>query len=330
MMISFITVIQPTDTTYASNIDCINIPMYSTINTLLDADTNVSCTFETEHSYEEYEVAVRLSRMSLVVLSVNFGNTDSNHGSAQLYTDKACTKKVFDSTLGSTGSAYEILDAGTYYLKIWTDADSYLKNASTVNAVIGALPLNRVLGYTTEISDDGKTGTVTFRNYVGEYIHEVDIADSAINSQYASESKYWGSQLWVSTKKPSGTTLLTFDNNDKATYTFTKNGTYTIRIVTKEYTTSIDAISYQVEFNGIDETAPKVTGVKNGKTYTKAVTIKASDSGSGLKSATLNKTKVKISKLKNGYKVSKNGKYTLKVTDKAGNTKTIKFTIKKK
>ena len=45
---------------------------------------------------------------------------------------------------------------------------------------------------------------------------------------------------------------------------------------------------------------------------------------SGIKTATLNGSAVKT-----GKKISKAGSYTLKVTDKAGNTNTVKFKIKK-
>jgi hypothetical protein len=74
----------------------------------------------------------------------------------------------------------------------------------------------------------------------------------------------------------------------------------------------------------VDSTKPTVSGVKNGKTYSKAVTIKFSDETSGIKKATLNGKTIKT-----GKKVTKAGSYTLKVTDKAGNTRTIKFKIKK-
>lgn len=73
-----------------------------------------------------------------------------------------------------------------------------------------------------------------------------------------------------------------------------------------------------------DTKAPTIKGVKNKKTYKKAVTIKFSDATSGIKSATLNGKKIK-----SGKKVKKNGTYTLVITDKAGNSKTVKFTIKK-
>ena len=79
------------------------------------------------------------------------------------------------------------------------------------------------------------------------------------------------------------------------------------------------------EYNVVyDATAPTVSGVKNNKTYKKAVTIKFSDKVSGIKSAKLNgKT------IKSGKKITKAGKYTLKVTDKCGHVRTVKFTIKK-
>lgn len=73
----------------------------------------------------------------------------------------------------------------------------------------------------------------------------------------------------------------------------------------------------------IDRTAPSIKGVKNKKTYKKAVTIKFSDKN-GIKSAKLNGKA-----FKSGSKVSKKGNYTLKVTDNAGNSRTVKFQIKK-
>ena len=94
-----------------------------------------------------------------------------------------------------------------------------------------------------------------------------------------------------------------------------QDGEYTVTAKTKNAEKTITFIK--------DSTKPVVTGVKNGKTYTGSVTIKFSDELSGIKSAKLGKKKVK-----SGVKVSKAGTYTLKVTDKAGNKTTVKFTIK--
>ena len=78
----------------------------------------------------------------------------------------------------------------------------------------------------------------------------------------------------------------------------------------------------QISFR-IDTTKPSVSGVVNGKTYKSARTIRFSDKGSGIKKASLNGTAIK-----SGKTVSKKGTYTLAVTDKAGNKKTVKFKIK--
>jgi hypothetical protein len=74
-----------------------------------------------------------------------------------------------------------------------------------------------------------------------------------------------------------------------------------------------------------DKTAPVVKGVRNKKTYKKAVKIKFSDAASGIKSAKLNgKT------ITSGTKLKAVGSYTLKVKDKAGNQTTVKFKLKEK
>jgi len=73
----------------------------------------------------------------------------------------------------------------------------------------------------------------------------------------------------------------------------------------------------------VDRKKP-TTNIKNNKTYKKTVKITFKDSISGIKKATLNGKKIK-----SGKKVKNNGTYTLKITDKAGNVKTVKFTIHK-
>lgn len=73
----------------------------------------------------------------------------------------------------------------------------------------------------------------------------------------------------------------------------------------------------------IDQKLPTIKGVAYGKTYRTPRTITFSDN-IGVKSATLNG-----STIRNGKKVSKPGTYTVRVTDKAGNVKSVKFKIKK-
>ena len=73
----------------------------------------------------------------------------------------------------------------------------------------------------------------------------------------------------------------------------------------------------------VDNRKPVVKGVTNKAVYTKPVKLRFSDNIS-VKAATLNGKKVK-----NGCTVSKKGTYRLVVTDRAGNKRVIKFTIRK-
>lgn len=101
-----------------------------------------------------------------------------------------------------------------------------------------------------------------------------------------------------------------------------ENGIHTIGIMnqngTKKYFSFI-----------VDTEKPIIEGAENNKTYKKKVELTFYDNESGVKKVTINGKKISAKSLENGYTIKKNGKYTVKVTDKAGHTKTIKFTIKK-
>lgn len=71
----------------------------------------------------------------------------------------------------------------------------------------------------------------------------------------------------------------------------------------------------------IDKSNPK-TNIK-AKTYTKTVRIKASDKVSGV-----SKIKLNGKTIKNNKYLDRSGKYTLKIWDKAGNMKRVKFRLK--
>lgn len=98
---------------------------------------------------------------------------------------------------------------------------------------------------------------------------------------------------------------------------FSSDGKYVIKVYDKNK--NLKKLTFY-----IDKKKPVVTGVKNGATYKSAVTIKFSDAGTGVKSATLNGKSVK-----SGVKVKNSGTYTLSVKDKIGRVTTVKFTIRK-
>lgn len=72
----------------------------------------------------------------------------------------------------------------------------------------------------------------------------------------------------------------------------------------------------------IDKKKP-TTNLKNNKTYKKNVKVSFADKTSGIKKAVLNGKKIK-----SGYKIGKSGSYKLVLTDKAGNTRTVRFKVK--
>lgn len=101
----------------------------------------------------------------------------------------------------------------------------------------------------------------------------------------------------------------------KNSYKASKDGKYKVEIKLAS------GVEKKFSFT-IDKTKP-TTNIK-AKTYTKDVKITYKDSLSGIKKATLNNKSIK-----SGTKVTKDGKYTLKITDRAGNTKIVKFNRKK-
>ncbi len=101
-------------------------------------------------------------------------------------------------------------------------------------------------------------------------------------------------------------------------FAFVKDGKYTVK------TTLVNGAVKSTNFT-VDKTKP-TTNMK-AKTYKKkkaGYKITFKDATSGVKSATLNGKKIKSGKI-----VKNTGSYTLVITDKAGNKKTVKFKIKK-
>lgn len=117
-----------------------------------------------------------------------------------------------------------------------------------------------------------------------------------------------------------GGAITSFKVNGRAqaenSYTTTKDGAYKAEIETA-------AGTKQTVIFCVDRKKP-TTNVKNNKVYKKNVKITFQDKLSGMESATLNGKK-----LKSGKTLKKNGTYTLKLKDKAGNITKIKFKIQK-
>lgn len=102
--------------------------------------------------------------------------------------------------------------------------------------------------------------------------------------------------------------------------TLSNTGTY--KVVAKDSLGNTKTLTFK-----IDKKKPTIKGAKNGKTYKKTVKLRFKDAN-GIKKVVINGKKVKkVNKVK---KLKRNGKYTVRVVDKAGNVTKIKFKIKKK
>lgn len=143
-------------------------------------------------------------------------------------------------------------------------------------------------------------------------------AADKITIRGAKDKKAYRRAITLQVDAQSAITTFTVNGKQQTTNRFStdQDGKYKIMVQ------SATGLTKKVTFC-IDKQKP-TTNVKHKKTYKNAVKITFKDKISGIKKATLNGKKIK-----SGKKVKKNGKYTLKIYDKAGNVKTVKFTIKK-
>lgn len=232
-----------------------------------------------------------------------------------LYSDPQLTKELLK--IGNYTEKTEVfLPKGTYFLKAQDEKLLGADHMVTIRLTIGAVPQKNMLKVSTKTNKNKTEATVTVIQGFDGNLRNIQYIKGNVPNTYVNEKEYWMVEL-VSHYYSSGykSTVVKSGN----TFTVTKNGTYTVRIENEDG----NACSIPFSINSLDDKAPVITGVTNGKTYRKPVVIRFGDKGSGVKKAALNGKTIKTNK-----KVSKNGSYTLKVTDRAGNSKTVKFKIK--
>lgn len=249
-----------------------------------------------------------LTQKSYVKISANHTTTKSytfpyGKSTVNLYSNKGYSVLLGDTSFDNTESwvspsIYLELDAGTYYLSLNVKSNYGFSYDFTGYVNVAAVKATKGVTVKKTINSTKNAATLKVSTSgIGE-----------VTSISYLEGKKTASSSW------SGATKLK-SNKVK----LKKNGWVTFQIQTEYYTTY-----KQYKVTGIDTTKPTVKGVKNKKSYKKPVTIKFSDKSSGIKKATLNGKKIK-----SGKKVKKAGSYTLKVWDKAGNCRIVKFKIKK-
>jgi hypothetical protein len=309
-------------TVYAEEFTKVSVTELSTME---DWDQNIQVSYEKDFSLSKDEnpeesiyLSFTLPEDSLVRImqTITYKNTGAANVGAYssklyIYSDSGlANQKMEVSTPKKDGSksTYQYLEAGTYYIRTTAKYSWGYSTAFTKKICIGSVDADQLLKTTVKVNGTKNKATIS--------VDLSALGQAADTLQYVAGSytmKDIDNKIWKSSEAVTA---------DTTGFSVAKNGTYTIRVKVKYASDNTVSVSMPVKVSGLDNKKPLVTGVKNGYTYKKTVTIKFSDKTSGIKKATLNgKT------IQSGKKVSKKGSYTLKVTDKAGNTKTVKFKI---
>lgn len=224
---------------------------------------------------------------------------------------------------------YGFLPAGTYYMTLKTHMYEFSGNGGTdfVGEVIvygATMPVSKCLELSKK-ANGYKSVTVSWENKLSDYMKYAQYQPGEIALSKVNDEKTWKGRIQGVYIDGNDNCVIWEPQKGTLKYSMTaqKNGAYTYMIYAGNVE-NYSRYSAVVNVTEIDNVKPVVKGVKNNKTYKKKVKITFSDKQSGIKSATLNGKKIK-----SGKKVSKKGKYTLIVKDKAGNKTTVKFKIKK-
>ncbi|MCP8967666.1 beta strand repeat-containing protein [Ectobacillus ponti] len=246
--------------------------------------------------------------------------TNNDGALAYTFTDNGTYTFTFKDAAGNTGSA--VATVNNIDKKAPTATVSYSKTTPTNGDVTATITPSEAVTvtnnggslshtftandtFTFEFKDNaGNTGTATAT------VNNIDKTAPTATVTYSQTAPTNGNV--TATITPSEAVTVT-NNSGALTYTFTANGTYTFTYVDAAGNTG----NATATVNNIDKTAPTVNGVSNNQTYTSSVAPTFTEG-----TATLNGNP-----FTSGTAVSAAGSYTLVVTDAAGNTTTVQFTI---
>lgn len=141
----------------------------------------------------------------------------------------------------------------------------------------------------------------------------IDYSGIIVLSKDVKESLIDKASVWTETNPA-------FVKLDGESFEAKDSGIYSVRITDKFGNHSME----KIEISNVDITKPTIKGVANKKYYKNTVTITWLDKQSGINGS---KTTLNGKRVTSGIKVSKEGKYTLKVYDKVGNYTTVVFYI---
>jgi hypothetical protein len=293
-----------------------------TISAMYTASVSVSTSDASEAELYYFKFSLDSDSWVYMTGSMSANNHDGGQVHLNLYADEAMTNMVGEYGWGYWESVKDFmafLKKGTYYGRISARHANYERPfVSNLNVIAGAIPTSALVDAKVTVSADKKKATVSFADALGEKAKDVQYRAGKVSKTYNDSQKHWKYTILGNLYGPNDAYVLEADDGQYS-FTVKKNGDYTVRLedIRGNYYSQVVSVS------GIKTAALTVSGVRNGKTYSKAVTIKFSSAGTGIKSATLNGKSIT-----SGTTVSARGSYTLKVTDKSGNKKVIKFKIK--
>ncbi len=276
---------------------------------VISSDTNANI---------EYTFQLNVACDSWVCLSGNHSTAlknDYSTNKVSIFTDSAMTNLLEECEFGwlNPDSKCMWMKKGTYYVKIHNS--SLFDFKGKVNILAYAIPIEKVFNVTTNVSKNKVT--VSMNNVLGTLVDYVEYQKGSVSLSNVGSQSYWKTKVVADIYNGNDNAYVLKSVNEKYSFTAKTNGYYTIMIQSGGA-----RYSKVIKVSGIDTKKPTVKGIKNKKTYKKAVKITFKDA-SGIKKATLNGKKIK-----SGKKVKNNGSYKLKVTDKAGNTRVVKFKVK--
>lgn len=230
-----------------------------------------------------------------------------------IYGNSSMGTAVYSHSAAGSDDYYE-MKAGTYYIKMEGTFSYWIESASnTEKMIIGCIAKEDAVQMKQTPGKNKTSAVIT----VDDKIRTNGNGSIKIAKGSNEDSISWGSSSDDYT-----------DISETGKFTVKENGWYVARITAESTRTwGKDVTIYKkIKVTCIDKTKPVVTGVKNKGAYNKNVriTYKDNNGGSGIKAAVLNGRRIK-----SGTLVSKPGKYTLKVTDNAGNINTTTFVIDK-
>ncbi len=199
----------------------------------------------------------------------------------------------------------------TYYKELGLMVDVSITLPAAITESNGIINGNTATWDIETIPDDGKLIAVTSGNPISTDATAPTISGVKNNGLYKKANVTASDDVALSK------VLINGIRYNTAKFTLTENGKYTITATDANNNTST------VKFT-VDAKAPKIKGLKAGRIPKKGLKIRFSDN-IGIKSVKINGKNVNKKKVT----LKKAGKYTIVVTDKAGNVTKVKYQIRK-